>query len=396
VNQLAINGGIPVRSDILPYGRQWIETDDIEAVVEVLRSDWLTTGPNVTAFEKEFASGVGSGRAVAVNSGTAALHAATYALGTGPDHEVIVPAITFVATANSALFQGATPIFADVNPDTLLIDPASVEELISEKTVAVIAVDFTGHPCDYDQLRKVCDRHNLSLVDDASHSLGAKYKGRYVGSLADLNTFSFHPVKHITSGEGGMIVTDNDELADAMVRFRNHNISKGFHQRELEETWYYEVVDLGFNYRLTDFQSVLAHNQLSKLPVWLERRRRIAQIYSNAFNDLDSVLPLHVSQDVEHAYHLYVIQLDLEQLSVGRTEFYKALWAEGIGVNVHYIPVHLHPYYRERLGTGPGLCPVAESAYEQIISLPVFPKMTDADANDVVEAVSKVAEAYKK
>lgn len=396
VNRLAIDGGTPVRSTFLPYGQQWIEKDDIEAVVEVLSSDWLTTGPNVARFEEEFAERFGPAKAVAVSSGTAALHAAMYALGAGPDREVIVPAMTFVATANCALFQGAVPIIVDVDPESLLIDPNSIEEKITEQTIAVIAVDFTGHPCDYDRLREICDSRNLALVDDASHALGATYKGRNVGSLADLNTFSFHPVKHVTSGEGGMITTEDEELAAAMARFRNHNISREFDQHELEGTWYYEVVDLGFNYRLTDFQCALARNQLSKLDRWLERRRRIAGSYDEAFQELETVRPLAVSPEVEHAYHLYVVALDLDNLAVGRTQIFVALRAEGIGVNVHYIPVHLHPYYKQRLGTGPGLCPVAEDAYERIISLPIFPKMTDSDIESVIEAVGKVTAAYSK
>ena len=268
--------------------------------------------------------------------------------------------------------------------------------VITERTTAVIAVDYTGQPCDYDCLREICGTHNLTLVADASHSLGATYKGRAVGGLADLSTFSFHPVKHITSGEGGMITTGDEELADAMARFRNHNISREFEQQEAEGTWYYEVVDLGFNYRITDIQCALARSQLSKLDRWLERRRRIAGRYDEAFQELDTVRPLAVSPEVEHAYHLYVVELDLDKLSADRTQIFKALRAEGIGVNVHYIPVHLHPYYRQRFGTGPGLCPVAEDAYERIISLPIFPKMTDPDAESVIEAVGKVIEAYSK
>lgn len=394
--QLAIDGGTPVRSELLPYGRQWISEDDISAVVEVLRSDLLTTGPRVNDFEKALAAYTGAGYAVAVSNGTAALHAAVHSLGVGPGDEIIIPTMTFCATASGVLFEGATPVFADVDPGTLLIDPAAVEELISERTRGVISVDFTGHPCDYDRLFELCERHGLALIDDASHALGALYRGRPIGSIADLTTFSFHPVKHITSGEGGMIATDDEERAEAMQRFRNHNISTEFRQRETAATWHYDVVDLGYNYRLTDIQCALALNQLSRLAAWLERRRQIARAYTEAFRELDAVQPLAVSPDVEHAWHLYVIQLNLEQLTVDRGEVFRALRAEGIGVNVHYIPVHMHPYYQDRLGTAPGLCPVAEDAYQRILSLPIFPMMTDSDMEDVIAAVNKVTEAYRK
>jgi len=393
---LAINGGTPVRSELLPYGRQSIEEEDIAEVVNVLRSDWLTTGPQVERFEEAFADQIGPRRTVAVSSGTAALHTAIFALDAGEGDEIILPALTFCATANCVLYQDATPVFADVDPDTLLIDPSTVEALITERTRAVISVDYTGHPCDYDRLSALCEHHGIALVDDASHALGARYHGKAIGTLADLTTFSFHPVKHITSGEGGLIATDDEEWASAMKRFRNHNISTEFRQRETNATWHYDVVGLGYNYRLTDIQCALALNQLSRLPAWLERRRQIARAYSEAFRELDAVHPLAVDADVEHAWHLYVIQLDLDQLTVDRGEVFRALRAEGIGVNVHYIPVHLHPWYQDRLGTAPGLCPVTERAYERIISLPIFQGMTDSDVEDVIVAVNKVTEAFRR
>ncbi len=342
--QLAIDGGTPVRSDLLPYGRQWIGEEDINAVVEALRSDWLTTGPRVDDFEQSFATLSGAEHAVAVNSGTAALHAAVHALGAGAGDEIIVPPLTFCATANCVLFEGAVPIFADVDPDSLLIDPDSVAGLISDRTKAVISVDYTGHPCDYDRLSRLCGEHGLALIDDASHALGARYRNRTIGAVGDLTTFSLHAVKHITSGEGGMITTDDGKMADVMRRFRNHHISSGFRERGSEATWLYDINDLGWNYRLTDFQCALALNQLSRLPEWLERRRRIADTYTEAFREMECLSPLAVSADVEHAWHLYVIRLDPERLTADRAEVFRALRAEGIGVNVHYIPVHLHPY----------------------------------------------------
>ena len=380
--------------EVIPYGKQWIDEDDIAAVVEVLRSDWLTTGPKVEEFEAAFARFVHAREAVAISSGTAALHAAMFALGIGPGDEVIVPAMTFAATANCVVYQGGSPVFADVEPDTLLVDPESVEARIMPCTKAVIAVDYAGQPCDYDPLRAIADRHGLILVADACHALGGRYKGRPVGSLANLSIFSFHPVKHITTGEGGMITTDDPELARRMRVFRNHGITTDHRQREQQGSWFYEMVDLGYNYRLTDFQCALGMSQLRKLPGWVARRQEIARQYDAAFAGIPAVEPLVVRDDVSHAYHLYMIRLDLTQLRAMRAEVLTALRAEGIGVNVHYIPVHLHPFYRERFGTGSGLCPMAEAAYERLITLPVFPRMSDNDVEDVIDAVRKVTEAY--
>ena len=393
-NRLAIDGGTPIRRTRLPYSHQWLDDDDIAAVVEVLRSDWLTTGPKVSEFERAFADFVGAKEAVAVSNGTAALHAAMYAIGIGPGDEVIVPPMTFAATANCVVFQGGTPVFADVDPDTLLINAAQVEAKITPRTKAIIAVDYTGHPCDYDVLQAIADRHGLFLAADACHALGGSYAGRPVGSLADLSIFSFHPVKHITTGEGGMITTNDPELARRMRVFRNHGITSDHRQREQQGSWFYEMVDMGCNYRLTDIQCALGMSQLRKLPGRVARRQEIAQRYDAAFAEMLAVEPLGVREEVSHAYHLYVIRLNLTQLQATRAEVFAALRAEGIGVNVHYIPVHLHPFYRRQFGTGPGLCPVAEAAYEQIISLPIFPRMADADVGDVVRGVRKVVGAF--
>jgi len=350
----------------------------------------------VTEFEEAVARCVGARYAVAVSSGTAALHAAMYAIDVRPGDEVIVPAMTFAATANCVVFQGGTPVFVDVDSETLLIDPEQVEAKITPHTKAVIAVDYTGHPCDYDALRAVVERHGLILVADACHALGATYKGRPVGSLADLNVFSFHPVKHITTGEGGMITTDNPEYANRLQLFRNHGITTDHRQREKQGSWFYEMVDLGYNYRITDIQCALGLSQLQKLPAWVSRRQAIAQKYNVAFAEIPAVRPLGAKPNVSHAYHLYVVRFDLSRLRATRAEIFRALRAEGIGVNVHYIPVHLHPFYRERFGTGSGLCPVAEAAYEEIITLPLFPRMSDDDVEDVITAVRKVIKAYLK
>ncbi len=373
----------------IPYGHQWIDENDISAVADVLCSDWLTTGPKVAEFESAFADYTGAKEAIAVSNGTAALHAAMYAAGIEPEDEVIVSPMTFAATANSVVFQGGIPVFTDVDSKTLLIDPAQVEAKITPSTKAIIAVDYTGHPCDYDTLQDIATRHDLILIADACHALGAKYKDRNVGTLADLSTFSFHPAKHISTGEGGMITTDNPDFARRMRIFRNHGITTDHHQREKEGSWCYEMVDLGFNYRLTDIQCALGISQLKKLPRFLERRHEIAGHYDSAFTEFPEIAPLDVKQDTLHAYHLYVVKIDFEALGIDRTELFMKLREKGIGVNVHYIPVHLHPYYRQKFHTGPGLCPVAERAYEQILSLPMFPGMTDDDVNRVITTITK-------
>ena len=393
-NVLAMNGGIPVRNRMLPYSHQSIDETDVQAVSEVLRSDWLTTGPRVREFEHAFTRAVGAGEAVAVSSGTAALHATIHALGVGPGDEVIVSALTFAASANCVVYQGATPVFADVEPTTLLIDPNSVAAKITPRTRAIIAVDYAGQPCDYDTLQVISRRRGLALVADACHSLGATYKGRPVGTLADFNVFSLHPVKGMTTGEGGMVTVESFEVAHRLRRFRNHGVSSDHCQREQEGSWYYEMVELGFNYRLSDIQCALGLSQLKRLSGFIRRRQEIAARYDSACGELGAVRPLRVRPDVAHAYHLYVVRLDSGSLAVGRARIFAALRAEGIGVNVHYLPVYLHPFYRERFGTGPGLCPNAEAAYEAILSLPIFPAMSDDDAGDVVEALWKVVRTY--
>jgi perosamine synthetase len=380
---------------MLPYGRQSISDEDISAVVDVLRSDWLTTGPKVEEFERAFAQLVGAANAVAVSSGTAALHAAAYACGIGPGAEVIVPAMTFAASSNCVLYQGGTPVFADVDRDTLLLDPRDVERKINPRTKAIIAVDYAGQPCEYDALCAIADSYDLILIDDACHAVGGAYRGRPVGTLADLNTFSFHPVKHVTTGEGGMITTEDPDLAGRIRTFRNHGITTDHRQREQQGSWVYEMVDLGYNYRITDFQCALGIRQISRLPERVERRRSIARRYDEALAEIPGVEPLKVRDDATHAYHLYVVRFDVDSLGTSRRHIFKALRAEGIGVNVHYIPVHLHPFYRKRLGTGPGLCPTAEAAYEQIMSLPMFSAMTDDDVERVIEAVATVTASNK-
>lgn len=378
-----------VRGTMLPYGRQTVDDDDIAAVVAALRSDWLTTGPRVGEFERDFARTVGAAEAVAVSSGTAALHAAMAALRVGPGDEVIVPAITFAASANAVVYQGATPVFADVEPETLLLEPAEVARLMGPRTRAIIAVDYAGQPCDYSALRRIAD--GVPLVADACHALGASDRGLPVGAIANMSAFSLHPVKHITTGEGGMVTTNEPELAARMRIFRNHGITSDHRRREQLGSWEYEMVELGYNYRLSDIQCALGRSQLGKLADWVARRQAIASRYQAAFDSLPAVRPLQVRRHVSHAYHLFVVQLDLES-GLDRREVFRALRARGIGVNVHYQPVHLHPFYRQRFGFGPGLCPNAEAAYERLMTLPLFPAMTDDDVEDVIAAVREVCE----
>ncbi len=394
-SRLAVEGGTPVRPTMLPYGRQVIDDDDVAAVAEVLQSDWLTTGPVVAEFEQAFAARTSARHAVAVSSVTAALHTAVFAAGIGPGDEVIVPAMTFAASANCVRYQGGTVVFADVRPDTLNLDPAAVEPLITQRTRAIIAVDYSGQPADLDELSTLCRARDITLIEDAAHALGATYRGRTVGSIVHLTTFSLHPVKHITTGEGGMVTT-NDPALDARLRaFRNHGITTDHRQRSVAGSWFYEMVELGFNYRLTDIQCALGLSQLTKLDRWLERRRAIAARYATGFAGVPEVDSITVQTDRVPVWHLYPIRLGLERLRVGRAEVFKALRAENIGVNVHYIPVPWHPYY-QKLGYTKGQWPVAEDAYERLISLPMFHAMTDADADDVINAVCKVVAHYRK
>ena len=393
---LAINGGSPVRSTFLPYGRQSIDDADIQAVVDVLRSDWLTTGPKVGEFEEAFASRVKAAYAVSFSSGTAALHAAAYVAGLQAGDEAITTPLTFAATANCVLYQGATPVFADVSRDTLNLDPGQFEKKISSKTKVVLPVDYAGHPADLEAICSLAEKRGLVVIEDACHALGAEIGDRRVGSIADMTVFSFHPVKHITTGEGGMVTTNNPQYAESLRRFRNHGISTEARQRQNAGQWHYEMVLLGFNYRLPDFACALGSEQLKKLDRNLSRRRDIASRYTAAFTEMPGVINPAVRPGVKPAWHLYPIRFDLGRLTADRTEIFRALRGENIGVNVHYIPVHLHPYYRDRFGYKGGEFPIAEDAYSRLISLPMFHGMSDQDVEDVIAAVRKVTGAYRR
>src|SRR5882724_1200603 len=393
---LAIGPGRPERETLLPYGHQQIDDEDINAVVEALRSDWITTGPKVAEFEEAFAAYVGSKYTVSFSSGTAALHGASFAAGLGPGDEAITTPLTFAATANCVLYQGATPVFADVSPDTLTLDPEQVAFGINSRTRATLTVDYAGHPGDLDPLMQLAERHALVVIEDACHALGAEYRGRRVGSISHMTVFSFHPVKHLTTGEGGMVTTDNAEFAKTLRCFRNHGISSDARHRQTAGHWHYEMVLLGFNYRLIDIACALGLQQLKKLEANLARRREIAARYRAAFCEIPAILCPAVRAEVNPAWHLYPIRLDLKKLNANRGEIFWALRAENIGVNVHYIPVHLHPYYRDRFGYKGGEFPVAEDASERLISLPMFHGMRNRDVEDVIRAVAKAVEYFTK
>ncbi len=385
-----------IRESFLPYGRQWIDEDDIQAVLKVLKGDWLTTGPAIDEFERVVAEYSETPYAVAISNGTAALHAAVFAAGIGEGDEVITTPITFAASANCALYQGATPIFADINPETYNIDLKDIEAKITSKTKAIIPVDYTGQPALMDEIMEIAKKYNLIVIEDAAHSIGAEYKGRKVGSLAHLTTFSFHPVKHITSGEGGMVLTTDEELYQKVKMFRTHGIVRGdLMEAKDEGGWFYEQQALGYNYRITDIQAALGISQMNKIAGFIARRREIAARYNEAFADLDLLKIPTQHHDTNSSWHLYVIQLELEKLTANRREIFEALRAENLGVQVHYIPVYYHPYY-QKLGYTKGICPVAEDFYERIISLPLFPAMSDKDVEDVIQIVHRVLNHYRR
>jgi perosamine synthetase len=384
---LAIHGGRPVREPLLPYGRQTLTDADVSAVVDVLRSDWLTTGPQIDAFEGAFASVVGARHAVSFSSGTAALHAAAFAAGVGPGDEAITTPLTFCATANAVVYQGAVPVFADVRQDTLTLDPDHVARLVTARTKAILPVDYGGHPAELDQLMAIADRHGLVVIEDAAHALGATLDGRPVGAISHMTMFSLHPVKHVTTGEGGMVTTNDDDLARRLRLFRGHGIESDARTRQAQGTWFYEMTALGYNYRLSDIACALGLSQLPRLADNVARRRAIAARYADAFAVAPGLVLPVTREGASPAWHLYPIRV---ASTIDRGEVFRALRAEGLGVNVHYIPVHLHPYYRQTFGYGGGEYPVAEGAYAQLISLPMFHGMTDQDVADVCAAVTKV------
>jgi len=373
----------------IPYGRQWIDEEDISAVAEVLGSDWLTQGPDIEEFEKAIANYVGAKYVVTFSSGTSALHGAMFAAGIKPGDEIITSPITFVATSNSAIYLGARPRFVDIDLNTYCIDTSRIEEAITENTKVIAPVDLAGYPVDIESVMEIAGRHNLVVVEDSAHALGAKRNGKMVGTEADISMFSFHPVKHITTGEGGAITTDNEEYYKRMKIFVTHGITKDPALLQKNDgPWYYEMQELGFNYRLTDFQCALGLSQLKKIEGFLDRRNEIASMYDEAFKDIEGLVipPKPVQQTSRHAYHLYPILLT----QIDRKEAYMKLRERGIFTQVHYIPVHLQPYYRDNYGFKRGDYPNAEYYYEHELSIPMYPRMTDEEVNYVIESIKSL------
>lgn len=371
-----------MKNKFIPYGHQWLTRDDIKEVIKVLESDWLTQGPKVEEFEKAVAKYCGAKYGVAVSNGTAALYIAYKTAGIKKGDEVIITPLTFAATANMAFFCGAKPIFADIKSDTLNINPEFIEELITPKTKAIVPVDFGGHPCDYDKISKLAKNHNLLVIEDACHALGSKYKGKKIGSFSDMTVLSFHPVKHITTGEGGMVLTNNKDFYEKLKIFRNHGMVK---KPEMGK-WYYEIENPSFNYRITDMQCALGLSQLKKIDRFIKRRREIVAAYDKAFKNIKKILTPTEKEYIKSAWHLYPIQVP----AINRRKIFDALQENGIGVQVHYMPLHLHPFYKNEFGYKRGDFPIAEKYYEGAITLPLFPKMTEKNVKKVVEVVKKI------
>lgn len=392
----AICGGSPIRDTKIYYGHQYIDEDDIQAVVDVLKSDYLTCGPKIDELEAKLCQVTGAKYAVVCSNGTAALHLACMAAGVAEGDEVITTPITFAASANCALYCGGKPVFADINEETYNIDPDRVEALTNEKTKAVVAVDFTGQSVELDRLLNHCHKHGLVLIEDGAHVIGTRYNGRCNGSIADMTTLSFHPVKTVTSGEGGAVLTNNEDYYKKLLLYRAHGITRdrSFMEHEPDGPWYYEQVALGMNYRMTDMQAALLISQLNKLPAFSKRRKEIVKAYDEAFKKLPQIIVQKEIPESDTTRHLYILRLNLSKLIIGRKQFFEALAAENICCNVHYIPTYYFPYY-EKLGYKRGLCPKAEKLYEEIISLPLYYAMTDQDVQDVIGAVTKIAEYYK-
>lgn len=372
--------------EFLSYGRQIIDEEDIQAVVDTLRSPFLTQGPKIVEFEQAIARYVGSKYAVAFCNGTAALHAACYAAGIEEGDEVITTPITFAASANCVRYVGGTVVFADIDPQTYNIDTTEIEKKITSRTKAIIPVDFTGQPADMDKIMEIAKKHNLTVIEDGAHSLGAVYKGRKVGTLADMTMFSFHPVKPITTAEGGIIVTDNEDYYRKLQLFRSHGIEKTDHAIQ-QGDWYYEMTDLGYNYRMTDIQAALGLSQLKKIENFIHRRHEIVEMYNNGFEDNPNfIIPKQLEGTIS-GWHLYMIQL---KVTKSRQEVFNKMRNRNIGVHVHYIPVYWHPYY-QNLGYEKGICPIAEHWYNNVLTLPIHPSLSNKEIEFIINSLKEIA-----
>ena len=397
MNKPAIEGGTPTRNTPIFYGHQYIDEADIQAVVDVLKSDYLTCGPKIGELEKKLCDLTGAKYAVVCSNGTAALHIACLAAGVGEGDEVITTPITFAASANCALYCQAKPVFADINPMTYNIDPKKVKDLTTKKTKAVVAVDYTGQSVELEELLEHCHANGITLIEDGAHVIGTKYKDKYNGSIADMTTFSFHPVKTVTGGEGGAVLTNSEELYKRLLLFRSHGITRdaSLMTKEPDGPWYYQQVDLGYNYRMTDMQAALIISQLDKLPMFAQRRKEIVAKYNEAFKDVPQIFVQKEIEESDTVRHLYILRIVPERIKIDRAKFFEALGKENVICNVHYIPTYYFPYY-EKLGYKKGLCPNAEKLYEEMMSLPLYYSMTDEDVDSVIEAVLKIAKYYAK
>lgn len=397
MSKLAILGGKPVRNDFLPPFRHTIADAEINEVIDTLKSDWITTGPKTHKFEELFKEYIGCKHAIALNSCTAGLHLSLVAIGIQEGDEVITSPFTFAATANVIVHQKAKPVFVDIEKNTYNIDPEKIEEAISDKTKAIIPVHYAGHPCEMDKILKIAKAYNLTVIEDAAHALGATYKGKKIGTIGDFTCFSFYATKNLTTAEGGMITTNGDELAEKLRIMSLHGISKDAWKRYSSEgSWYYEILYPGYKYNMTDVQAAIGIHQLKKLKQMQKRRGEIAKRYNEAFEDMPEIIIPTVKKYVRHAWHLYPIQINTDLLRIDRAKFIEALKAENIGTSVHFIPMHLHPYYHDRYGFKRGDFPNAEFVYEREISLPIYPKITDKDVEEVIVAVKKIVENYRK
>lgn len=383
--------------DYLPFHKADVGDEEITEVVNVLRSGWLTTGPKVREFEAEFAAFVGAQHAVAVNSCTAALHLALEAAGLCEGDEVLVPTMTFAATAEVVSYFKARPVLIDCVQDTLNLDPDKIEEAITDKTKAIIPVHFAGHPCDMKQILSVARAHDLHVIEDAAHALPARYQGKMVGGIADSTCFSFYATKNITTGEGGMVTTDNADWAARIRMMSLHGLSRdAWNRYSANGSWYYEILSPGFKYNLTDMAAALGLAQLKKCDRFWKARERCADLYNEGFRDLPEIICPKAASHVQHAWHLYVIQLDLDRLRISRNEFIHKLQRAGIGCSVHFIPLHLHPYYQDMWGYRPNDLPVSNAVFQRILSLPLYSKMTEADVTRVIETVMNLVKENRR